>query len=67
MGVGNGVTSCPFAQVVRDEYLRSGPKGGARAVVAYSPVTGISYTMVCAPEGAIVTCRGGNDAVVNIY
>ncbi len=67
VGVGNGVTSCPFAQVVRDEYLRSGPKGGARAVVAYSPVTGISYTMVCAPEGAIVTCRGGNDAVVNIY
>lgn len=67
VGVGNGVTSCPFAQVVRDEYLRSGPMGGARAVVAYSPVTGISYTMVCTPEGAIVTCRGGNDAVVNIY
>ncbi|WP_040510324.1 serine/threonine-protein kinase [Gordonia soli] len=67
VGVGTGVTSCAFAFSVRDEYLRTGPKGAPRAVTAYSPVTGASYPMVCVPEGVIVVCRGGTDAVVHIY
>lgn len=67
VGVGTAVTSCPFAQAVRAEYLRTGVKGQARTIVASSPVTGLSYTMSCVPEGAIVVCRGGNDAVVHIY
>ncbi|GAA3725736.1 serine/threonine-protein kinase [Gordonia hankookensis] len=67
VAVGTSVTSCPFAVAVRDEYLRTGPKGYARDIVAYSPVTGTAYQMSCAPEGAVVACRGGNDAVVYVY
>ncbi|MEO9328451.1 serine/threonine-protein kinase [Gordonia aurantiaca] len=67
VGVGTSVTSCPFAFAVRDEYFRAGRDRTARVVVAASPVTGQTYTMSCTPEGAIVTCRGGNDAVVHIY
>ncbi|MDL9938463.1 protein kinase [Gordonia sp. ABSL1-1] len=67
VGIGTQVTSCSFAAAVRDAYLRSGPKGTARVVTAYSPVTSQSYQMSCAPESGIVICRGGNDAVVHIY
>ena len=67
VGVGTPVTSCPFAFAVRDAYLRSGPKGQARVILAASPVTGLTYTMSCVPESGIVVCRGGNDAVVHIY
>ncbi|MGV9860580.1 protein kinase domain-containing protein [Gordonia sp. NPDC003425] len=67
VATGTAVTSCPFAQAVRDEYLRTGTKGEARTINAFSPVTGLSYSMSCAPEGGIVTCRGGDNAVVYIY
>lgn len=67
VAVGTSVTSCPFAVAVRDEYLQTGPKGYARDIVAYSPVTGTAYQMSCAPEGGVVACRGGNDAVVYVY
>ncbi|GAA3022628.1 hypothetical protein GCM10010528_00930 [Gordonia defluvii] len=67
VGVGTAVTSCQFAAAVRDAYLAAGPKGQARTVTAYSPVTGQSYAMSCLPERGIVVCRGGNDAVVHIY
>lgn len=67
VGVGTDVTSCPFAAAVRDEYLRTGVKGQARTITAYSPVTGTSYVMACNPEGTSVVCRGGNNAVVVIY
>ncbi|MFT4088564.1 MAG: serine/threonine-protein kinase [Gordonia sp. (in: high G+C Gram-positive bacteria)] len=67
VGVGSGVTSCPFAQSVRTAYLAAGPKGEARTVTAFSPVTGMSYAMSCNPESGIIVCRGGNNAVVHIY
>lgn len=67
VAVGTSVTSCAFAQAVRAEYLRTGVNGQARMIVAYSPVTGQSYPMTCTPEGSVVTCRGGNDAVVYVY
>ncbi|OBA61424.1 hypothetical protein [Gordonia sp. 852002-10350_SCH5691597] len=42
-------------------------KGQSRVISAYSPVTGMSYVMSCGPEGGVVACRGGNDAVVYVY
>ncbi|GAB20411.1 putative serine/threonine protein kinase [Gordonia effusa NBRC 100432] len=67
VGVGTSVTSCAFAFAVRDEYLRTGAKGQSRQVIAYSPKTFQSYVMNCNPEGDVVACRGGNNAVVVIY
>jgi hypothetical protein len=56
----NSVTSCPFAESVRDEYYDN---GGASSVSAYSPTTGQAYAMTCTGSGP-VTCRGGNNAQV---
>lgn len=67
VAIGTSITSCAFAQAVRDEYLRTGPAGQARSIVAYSPVTGTSYLMSCTPVGSAVACRGGNDALVYVY
>ncbi len=67
VGVGTSVTSCPFAFAVRDAYFSAGQDRSPRVVTAASPVTGQSYAMSCVPDGAIVACRGGNDAVVHIY
>lgn len=64
--VGSSVTSCEFAESVWSAYLGAGANGGSATVVAYSPVTGTSYTMSCA-GGPVVTCTGGNNAVVYIY
>ncbi|OPX09104.1 serine/threonine-protein kinase [Gordonia sp. i37] len=64
--IGSQVTSCAFAQAVRDAYNNSGSYGQSRAVVAYSPVTGQAYTMACAPQGSAVVCQGGNNAVVYV-
>ena len=67
VSAGTSVTSCSFAQAVRDEYLRTGVQGQSRVISAYSPVTGMSYVMSCGPEGGVVACRGGNNAVVYVY
>ncbi|MEU2251695.1 protein kinase [Nocardia xishanensis] len=65
--IGNAVTSCPFAEEVRKAYAAAGSAGGSRSVVAVSPVTGRSYTMTCAAQGQVVTCIGGENAVVYVY
>ncbi|WP_207905555.1 protein kinase domain-containing protein [Nocardia alba] len=65
VAVGSTVTSCGFAEAVRQAYAGGG--SGARSVVAASPVTGRTYTMTCAPEGKLVTCTGGENAVVYVY
>lgn len=59
-------TSCPFAQQVENAYEQApGASTGAAATVeAYSPVTGQTYAMSCAPAGSGVTCNGGNNASV---
>ncbi|MFE7741935.1 protein kinase [Nocardia sp. NPDC057455] len=69
---GTPVTSCAFAEAVRSAYAATGPAQNAtrdapRTVVATSPVTGRSYTMTCLPEGQLVTCSGGENAVVYVY
>ncbi|MEV6560153.1 serine/threonine-protein kinase [Nocardia sp. NPDC051756] len=66
--VGNSVTSCGFAEEVRRAYATSGtPTPQPRPVVAVSPVTGLTYTMICMFNAGLVSCGGGNDAVVYAY
>lgn len=65
---GSPGTTCPFAEQVRQAYGASGPASSTpRQVEAVSPVTGQHYTMTCAANGSLVTCSGGNDAVVYLY
>ena len=65
---GSSVTSQEFAQQVRvafvDYHLATGQTTGT--ITAYSPVTGLSYSMNCTDNGDYVTCTGGNNAVVYI-
>ncbi|WP_329412574.1 protein kinase [Nocardia vinacea] len=67
---GSSVTSCGFAEAVRKAYAESAATNvsrSSRSVVAASPVTGRSYTMNCVADGQLVTCTGGENAVVYIY
>src|SRR4029077_11501447 len=48
-------TTCPFAEDVRAAYEASGPG----TVMAYSPVTHLTYAMTCS-DGSYVVCTGGN-------
>lgn len=65
---GSSVTSVEFARYVRsafaDFYYNTGQTSGT--ITAYSPVTGLNYTMNCTDNGSYVTCTGGNNAVVYI-
>ncbi|MEC3915163.1 serine/threonine-protein kinase [Nocardia sp. CDC160] len=67
--IGNTVTTCPFAEEVRRAYADAAASrpGSAVSVVAVSPVTGRSYTMNCTAAGKLVTCVGGENAVVYVY
>ncbi|MEU7143597.1 serine/threonine-protein kinase [Nocardia sp. NPDC046473] len=66
--VGNTVTSCAFAEEVRRAYAASGPPAPQpRPVVAVSPVTRLTYVMTCTANAGLVTCGGGNDAVLYLY
>ena len=56
-------TTCAFAQNVRDAYNQA--PGATATVQAFSPATGQTYTMDCAPSGSGVTCSGGNNASVS--
>ncbi|CAM3655320.1 hypothetical protein H7J08_08630 [Mycobacterium frederiksbergense] len=62
---GTQITSCPFAESVRDAVNATG-QPAPRMVNAYSPVTNKWYPMTCVVE-SVLTCRGGNDAVVYVY
>jgi hypothetical protein len=53
-------TSCEFAFNVADAYYSAGQPS---TVEAYSPVTGLTYTMSCSGTSPTV-CQGGNDASV---
>ncbi|MGW4844685.1 protein kinase domain-containing protein [Nocardia brasiliensis] len=69
---GSAVTSCQFAEEVRRAYAemntaQGGSRDAPRTVVATSPVTGRAYTMSCRSEGQLVTCSGGENAVVYVY
>jgi hypothetical protein len=66
--VGSPKTSCPFAEQVRIAYGASGPPSATpRQITAGSPVTGDSYTVTCAANSALVTCTGGDYAIVYLY
>ncbi|WP_063059576.1 serine/threonine protein kinase [Nocardia sienata] len=67
---GTTVTSCEFAEAVRQAYLDPAvvsAEGDPVSVEATSPVTGQAYTLECVAAGGLVTCRGGNNAVVYLY
>lgn len=64
--VGSNVTSCEFSEEVRFEYVSQPQRGGTVTVNALSPVTGQTYTMTCSGSD-VVTCTGGNNAVVYVY
>ncbi|MEV6275684.1 protein kinase [Nocardia sp. NPDC051832] len=65
---GSEVTSCQFAEAVRKAYAESASATRApSSVVATSPVTGRTYTMNCVAQGQLVTCSGGENAVVYVY
>jgi hypothetical protein len=51
-------TSCPFALNVAADYTGLGPD------YAYSPVTGLDYTMNCVAGVETVVCTGGDNAYV---
>lgn len=62
------MTSPEFARAVRDAYVEHylSTKEYNAVITAYSPVTGITYTMDCRDNGEYVTCTGGNNAIVYI-
>ena len=72
-GIASSVTSCEFAQNVRYAWFHQ----PGRIIEAYSPVTGMYYSMYCDPNytarmdtGRVydsVHCEGGNNAVVVIW
>lgn len=67
---GTAVTSCEFAEAVRQAYLNPtvvSAAGEPVSVEATSPVTGQAYTLECVAADGLVTCRGGNNAVVYLY
>ncbi|VFA91968.1 Probable serine/threonine-protein kinase pknH [Nocardia farcinica] len=66
---GNSVTSCPFAEEVRRAYAAEATPGtrAPQTITAVSPVTGRSYTMTCVPDDGLVTCTGGENAIVYVY
>jgi hypothetical protein len=55
-------TSCAFALNVKRAWLEA--PGSTNTVRVYSPVTGETYTMNCAPAGGGITCSGANNASV---
>lgn len=62
---GSDLTSCPFAINVLTAVNQSSSSFPA-TVQVYSPVTQQNYAMICAVE-QVLTCRGGNNAVVYVY
>jgi DNA-binding helix-hairpin-helix protein with protein kinase domain len=62
---GSTLTSCPFAVNVADAVNGSSLRFPATLQV-FSPVTQQNYDMQCAVE-QVLTCRGGDDAVVYVY
>jgi serine/threonine protein kinase len=53
-------TTCPFAFNVQEAYENS---GHSSTISAYSPVTGLTYSMRCTGRNP-TACRGGNEASV---
>jgi hypothetical protein len=56
-------TTCDFAHLVRQAWTEA--PGLAATVDVYSPATGRTHTMHCAPAGNGISCSGGNNASVS--
>lgn len=65
--IGNGVTSCDFAEELRKAYGAGSDADGNRQVIAFSPATQKDYTMECVTRDGLVTCTGGENAFVYFY
>ncbi|WP_378732771.1 protein kinase [Nocardia brasiliensis] len=65
--IGNGVTSCEFAEELRKAYSAGPDTDGTRRLTAFSPTTQREYTMDCTTRDGLVTCTGGENAIVYIY
>lgn len=63
---GTDITSCPFAEAVRSQYLGQGLRATTVRLTVISPVTSQSYPMTCIGNH-VVMCTGGTDAVVYLY
>ncbi|WP_019202045.1 serine/threonine-protein kinase [Tsukamurella sp. 1534] len=66
---GDPYTSCEFARAIFDAYRAkyTAPQSGTVAAVSpKAPDQGL-ISMSCTGETTIVTCRGGNKAIVHIY
>ncbi len=67
---GSRVTSCPFAEAVREAYgwaAGDAQAGDEHSVTATSPVSQREYTMDCTAGIDFVTCTGGDNAIVYLY
>lgn len=64
--VGSGATSCEFAEAVRFQYVSQPQRGTTVTLDANSPVTGQTYSMTCTGD-RVVTCTGGNNAIIYLY
>jgi len=64
--VGSAATSCEFAEAVRFQYVSQPRRGTTVTLDANSPVTGKTYRMTCAGD-RVVTCTGGNNALIFLY
>lgn len=75
-GTASPETSCAFAENVRYRYNMQPTRDVPIIIEGFSPVTGQSYPMNCEPGSAEIMdgswvpsmqCRGGNDAVVDLW
>jgi hypothetical protein len=64
--VGSAATSCEFAEAVRFQYVSQPGRATTLTLDANSPVTGQTYRMNCTGD-RVVTCTGGNNALIYLY
>lgn len=63
------VTSCEFSVAVRDavaEHFHETDGETNSVLNVRSPITGEDYMMTCNDDGTVITCEGGNNAVVKV-
>ncbi|CAM4491673.1 serine/threonine-protein kinase [Nocardia ninae] len=65
--IGTEVTSCEFAEELRKAYGEGSDAAGTRQVTAFSPPLRQNFTMECVTLDGLVTCTGGQNAIVYIY
>ncbi len=61
---GNPGTSCEFAEALRAAFLAQGPTPTTLTVT--SPVTNQAYPMTCDVQPTVVTCRGTENASIEV-